>query len=138
MSKNEKKFREAVRKEAGRQLSLRIVSVIGDSFNSLMKYGWPVGCLWVLAWAFVKSAPEIGGRDTQVKLALGVFGELLINKWVYLLIAGLCGGGWWMNRRVYRGRISEMADQIKAMEQQIDPGRRGSGLDKQGQSKADR
>ncbi|MBX9716368.1 MAG: hypothetical protein K2X42_07195, partial [Burkholderiaceae bacterium] len=95
-------------------------------------------CLWVLAWAFVKSAPEIGGRDTQVKLALGVFGELLINKWVYLLIAGLCGGGWWMNRRVYRGRISEMADQIKAMEQQIDPGRRGSGLDKQGQSKADR
>ncbi len=96
-----------------------LITESASILNSAIRWGFP-------STAVVLAAYFLGGRQTGVKIE-GIF-NAFANQWTYLLIAGLCGGGWAIERRALKRRLVEMAEEKKRLEAVIDPDRSTSGI----------
>lgn len=114
-----------VRKEVRRSQVTLVIAETASVVNTLIRWGCPcaaaVWCTFYLA-----------GKNTNTNLKLEGILNAFANQWIYLTIAGLCGGGWFIERRALRRRVKELAEEKKSLEAAIDPDRSSSGLDEHG------
>lgn len=105
-------FDRRVRQELRRSQVALLITEVASVFNTLIRWACPCAAIAI-------SAYFLGGKETGVKLE-GLF-SAFANQWVYLAVAGLCGGGWYVERRTLRRRIREMSDEKRTLESLLDP-----------------
>lgn len=126
--KTNREFDRRVNREVQRSKTIMVIATGGTVLNNLIKWGALATIAWAVAWAWVKSAPSIGGQSTQLSFTVGTVFRAFANQWAYLTVAGLCGAGWLIERRALRRRIHEMAEEKKQLEARLDPERSTSGM----------
>jgi hypothetical protein len=122
--RKESEFSREVRAEVRRSHRTLLITEAASVINTMVRWGFPCA-------AIVLGSYFLSGQQTGVKIE-GIF-NAFANQWLYLTIAGLCGGGWAIERRTLRRRIKEMSDEKKQLEAVIDPARTSSGMNANGE-----
>lgn len=78
------------------------------------------------AWAWVKSAPDLAGRNTNVDVGVGIVVKVFASRWVYLLATFIASSGWYVTHRTLKKRLSQIAADKKELEVLFDQQRSSS------------
>jgi hypothetical protein len=136
-SKQKRTFEQRVRREVKKSALLATIWVIGNVLVTLIKWGAMVAIVWGGVYAWVRSTPDLAGKQTSVDLSMAAGFKLLANKWMYLLVAGLLGGGWLIERKTLRRRLGEMSEEKVELERLLDGTRSSSGMNRDGSAPED-
>jgi hypothetical protein len=112
-----------VRTEVRRSILILLIRESGAVIDTTIRWGFPCAALAL-------SAYFLAGKQTGVHLE-GLL-RAFANQWIFMIIAGLCGGGWAIERRALRRRIKQMAAEKTELESIIDTDRSSSGITEHG------
>lgn len=86
--------------------------------------------VFLVIFAIYLPVKEVAGKDTQFLLELAT--KIAIDKWMYFLVCGLFGGGWYLERRSRQKYVKRHSGHEKHLQEKLDPGRGTSGLNEDG------
>lgn len=79
-------------------------------------------------YIFYLSVKELAGRETIVVALLDVAAKIDLDRWVFLTIGVLGGGGYVLQKRANKKLVRDTAEHIRKLEAVIDPDRTSSRL----------
>jgi hypothetical protein len=103
---------------------LSIVDLCSRTFTQLVKWGGITSCFY---FAY-KAIASLSGNDTIANVAVTFVTDLKINQWLCYLIATVCGGWAFGERRLRRKRTTALHRRNKELEKLINKNRTSSSL----------
>lgn len=90
--------------------------------SSVSKYAFLAFC----AWCVVLTARAMAGQETSIGVLIGILFNAQMSATIAWLLAFISGGGWFMERRLRKKRITELAANVAQLESLLDPSRSSS------------